>query len=80
MNIGTGEDISISDLAKIISRACKYDSKISFDLEQPDGTLRKLLDVSRLHKLGWKHSISLEEGVGMTCEWYKENEDSWKKM
>lgn len=72
LNIGSGEDISIFDLCKKIATVTKYENKINFELDKPDGTLRKLMDSSRLNKLGWKPKISLEEGLKMTYNWYKE--------
>ena len=66
VNIGVGEDIEIGELARLISRIAGYTGKIVHDLEKPDGTPRKLMDVSKLHSLGWKASISLEEGLRRT--------------
>jgi GDP-L-fucose synthase len=63
VNIGTGEDISIGDLALMIKKIVGYEGGIKNDLTQPDGTPRKLTDVSKLHALGWKHKISLEDGL-----------------
>lgn len=63
INIGIGEDISIKDLAFMIKNIVGYNGKITFDPSKPDGTPRKLMDVSRLHALGWKHKINLEEGI-----------------
>lgn len=63
INIGTGEDITIKDLALLIKKIVGYNGNIRFDESKPDGTPRKLLDVSKLHALGWKHKISLEEGI-----------------
>lgn len=63
VNIGTGEDIPIRELAGLISEITGFDGEMIFDTSKPDGTPRKLMDVSRLHSLGWKHQISLEEGV-----------------
>lgn len=71
VNIGTGEDISIKELAKIIKNIAKYKGKIVWDKSKPDGTPRKILDVSHLHNLGWKHKIKLEQGVKKAYEWYK---------
>jgi len=71
LNIGTGEDISISELASLIAQTVDYKGEISFDLKKPDGTLKKLLDVSRLHKFGWKHKIGLEKGLENTYNWYR---------
>ncbi len=63
LNIGTGEDISIKDLAVLIKKISNYSGTLNFNASKPDGTPRKLLDVSRIHSLGWKHRISLEEGI-----------------
>jgi GDP-L-fucose synthase len=63
INVGTGEDLTISELASMIRDAVCPHASIAFDASMPDGTPRKLLDVSRLHSLGWRHSISLREGV-----------------
>jgi GDP-L-fucose synthase len=63
VNIGTGEDISIGDLAKLVAKVVGFEGALVFDPEKPDGTPRKLMDVSKLHGLGWKHQISLEEGI-----------------
>ena len=70
MNIGTGEDISIAELAKIISSIVGYDGDIVQDLSKPDGTPRKLLDVSLLHSIGWKHTTDLCDGIEKTYRWY----------
>lgn len=64
VNIGTGEDISIKDLALMVKRILGYQGNLKFDSSKPDGTPRKLLDVSKIHGMGWKHSIELEEGIG----------------
>lgn len=71
VNVGTGEDVSIKELAEQIKDVVGYGDDIEWDTEKPDGTPRKLLDVSKLHSTGWKHSISLEDGIKMTYEWYK---------
>jgi GDP-L-fucose synthase len=63
VNIGTGEDISIKDLAILIKGIIGYEGEIKFDTSRPDGTPRKLMDVSKLHSKGWKHKIELEEGI-----------------
>ena len=63
INVGCGEDISIKELAETIKSIVGYQGKLNFDTSRPDGTPRKLLDVSKLHSLGWKHTISLEEGI-----------------
>lgn len=71
INVGTGEDLTIDELAKKISNIVGYNSKIVYDSSKPDGTPRKLMDVSRLHKLGWKHKTSLEEGIKLAYEFFK---------
>jgi GDP-L-fucose synthase len=63
VNIGTGVDISIKDLSLLVKRITGYNGDLKFDTSKPDGTPRKLMDVSRLHSLGWKHHIQLEEGI-----------------
>lgn len=73
MNIGTGIDLSILELANIVKEGVGYAGAIVWDSNKPDGTPRKLLDVSKIHSLGWKHSIELEEGIQRTYKWYKEN-------
>ncbi len=74
VNVGTGEDCSIRELAEKIREATGYGGEIRWDTSKPDGTPRKLLEVSRIHKLGWHHSISLEEGIRTTLEWYRREE------
>ena len=66
INIGTGEDISIKDLSQLIKRKVNYSGEIVFDNSKPDGTPRKLLDVSKIKSMGWSHKISLEEGIEKT--------------
>ena len=70
VNIGTGEDITIAEFARLVAKAVGYTGAISFDRSRPDGTPRKLLDVSRLAKLGWQARTSLEEGVGLAYRAY----------
>jgi GDP-L-fucose synthase len=72
LNIGTGKDITIKELAELIKEIVGYEGEIKFDATKPDGTPRKLLDVSRLHATGWKHKIELREGIQSTYEWFKE--------
>ena len=71
INIGTGEDLSIKELAEMIKKITGFTGKINWDASRPDGTPRKLLDVSRLHNLGWKHKINLTDGILSTYEWYQ---------
>lgn len=68
VNIGTGEDISIKDLAQLVKKIVGYTGEIDFDTSKPDGTPRKLMDVNKLHSKGWKHTINLEEGIAMAYQ------------
>ena len=68
INVGTGEDISIADFARVVATTVGYSGEISFDTSRPDGTPRKLLDVSRLAKLGWRASTSLEDGIRLAYQ------------
>lgn len=71
INIGTGKEISIGDLARLIVKTIGYKGELRFDTSKPDGTPRKLCDVTKLHKLGWRHKIEIEEGVQKLYEWYR---------
>ena len=73
INIGTGKDISIREIAKIIKTVIGYNGELKYNLSKPDGAPRKLLDVSLIHKLGWKHSYKIIDGIKTTFEWYKKN-------
>jgi GDP-L-fucose synthase len=79
INIGTGIDISIKNVAKIIREVVGFDGEIVFNTEMPDGTKRKLLDIVRIENLGWKHSISLEDGLQATYKWFLENNKTIRK-
>lgn len=70
VNVGTGEELSIHDLALIVKKVVGYQGNIVYDSSKPDGTPRKLLDVSRLHKSGWHHNVSLQEGIETVYNWY----------
>jgi len=74
INIGTGEDVSIKELAEMVRTTVGYTGEIQWDTSKPDGTPRKLLDVSKLHDLGWHHSIELPEGLASTYEWFLANQ------
>lgn len=73
MNIGTGEDIEIAKLVKMIAHKMGYQGEIIFDSSKPDGTMRKLLDVSKIHSLGWKAEVSLSEGLDKAIAFFKNN-------
>lgn len=78
-NIGTGEDLTIKELAETIQKIIKHQGEIIWDTTKPDGTPRKLLDVSKMHALGWKHKLNLEQGIQKTYEWFLENVENVKK-
>ncbi len=76
INVGTGEDLSIRELAELVRSIVHPDAHLRFDTSKPDGTPRKLLDVSKLHGLGWRHRVNLEEGVTSTYTWFLEHQAS----
>ena len=73
INVGSGLDISILELAKLVAQVTGYNGQISTDRTKPDGTMRKLMNVDRLAKMGWSAQIQLEQGLADTYEWYLEN-------
>ena len=73
INVGTGKDISIEQVAEIIRKVVGYNGKLIFDTTKPDGALRKLIDVSRLSNMGWNYSIDIQEGLERTYKWYLSN-------
>jgi GDP-L-fucose synthase len=75
VNVGTGEDLSIRELAEMIRDVAAPGTRLAFDPAKPDGMPRKLLDVGRLHALGWRHRIGLREGIGRTYDWFRQNYD-----
>ena len=76
VNIGTGKDIPIIELADLISNLVKYNGSIKLDMEKPDGMSQKLLDISKASNLGWNATISLEDGLKNTINWFIKNKDS----
>lgn len=76
VNVGCGDDVTIRGLAELIAEVVGYGGRLSFDASRPDGTPRKLLDVSRIRALGWRHSIDLREGVSATYRWFLANEST----
>lgn len=70
LNIGTGEEVTIQELAQLICDVVGYQRELIFNAQKPDGTPRKVLDISRLHQLGWQHQISLKKGLAQTYSWY----------
>jgi GDP-L-fucose synthase len=73
INVGSGQDISIRELAELICDVVGFNGELAWDATQPDGTLRKLLDITKLHALGWQPTISLREGIAQTYTWFLEN-------
>ena len=71
INVGTGKELTIRELSELIVKAVGFSGEVLFDASKPDGTPRKLIDVAKLHSLGWKHSIEIEEGVQKLFSWYK---------
>ncbi len=76
MNIGTGKEVTIKELAELVQKTVGYEGEIVWNADMPDGTPRKLTDVSRLHGLGWTHKVELEEGVRLAYDWFRENVES----
>ena len=74
INVGTGEDVTIAEMAHLVKKVVGLEAELVFDTSKPDGTPRKLLDVSRLEGLGWRASIGLEEGLSRTYQWFLENQ------
>lgn len=79
INVGTGVDCTIRELAETMAKVVGFTGKLVFDTTKPDGTPRKLMDVSRLAKLGWSYHISLEEGLMMTYQWFLDNQHNFRK-
>lgn len=80
INVGYGDDITISDLAHMIARITGYTGRIVFDPTKPDGTPRKLMDVSRLARMGWTASIALEDGIAAVYQWFLDNERALREV
>ena len=78
INVGAGIDYTIRELAELVAKVISYEGEIVFDETKPDGTVRKLMDVSRLARLGWKAKINLEEGLNMTYQWFIAQKDNYR--
>lgn len=76
INVGSGLDCSIKELTETVAKVVGFEGRVVWDIAKPDGAPRKLLDVTKLHELGWKHSIDLEEGLKQTYQWFINNEGS----
>ena len=73
INVGTGKELTIRELSELVVQAVGFEGTVEFDASKPDGTMRKLIDVSKLHSLGWTHKVEIDEGVRKLFEWYKES-------
>ena len=73
INVGTGKELTIRELSELVVKAVGFEGTVEFDASKPDGTMRKLIDVSKLHSLGWTHKVEIEDGVAKLFEWYKES-------
>ena len=75
INIGTGIDVTIREMAQIMKQVVGFEGAITFDIKKPDGSPRKLIDVSRLSNMGWKYSVELKKGLSETYKWYLKQEN-----
>ena len=73
INVGTGKELTIRQLSELVVKAVGFEGTVEFDATKPDGTMRKLIDVEKLHSLGWTHKVEIEDGVSRLFEWYKES-------
>ena len=73
INVGTGKELTIRELSELVVKAVGFEGTVEFDTSKPDGTMRKLIDVSKLHSLGWTHKVEIEDGVKKLFEWYKDS-------
>jgi len=78
INIGTDQDVTIAELAKIIQKTVGFEGEIVWDSSKPDGTPRKLLDVSRINNLGWKAKTNLENGIKKAYDWFLQNQKDFR--
>ena len=79
INVGTGVDCTIRELVETVAKVVGYQGEIVFDISKPDGAPRKLMNVERLKSLGWKYTISLEQGLANSYQWFLDNQDSFRK-
>ena len=75
INVGTGKELTIRELSELVVKAVGFEGTVEFDTTKPDGTMRKLIDVSKLHSLGWTHKVEIEDGVKKLFEWYRSSLD-----
>ena len=76
INVGTGKELTIRELSELVVKAVGFEGTVEFDASKPDGTMRKLIDVSKLHSLGWTHKVEIENGVAKLFQWYKDSLES----
>ncbi len=72
INVDTGKELTIREFSQLIVKAVGFEGELAFDASKPDGTMRKLIDVSKLHSLGWTHKVEIEAGVAKLFQWYKQ--------
>ncbi len=73
INVGTGKELTIKELAELVKKTVHFEGDIIWDAEKPNGTPRKLIDVEKLHSLGWTHKVEIEDGIEKLYEWYQES-------
>lgn len=73
INVGTGKELTIRELSELVVKAVGFEGEVAFDTSKPDGTMRKLIDVAKLHSLGWTHKVEIRDGVAKLFEWYKDS-------
>jgi GDP-L-fucose synthase len=73
INVGTGKELTIRELSELVVKAVDFEGKVEFDATKPDGTMRKLIDVEKLHSLGWTHKVEIEDGVQRLFKWYQQS-------
>jgi len=73
INVGTGKELTIRELSELVVKSVGFEGKVEFDTSKPDGTMRKLIDVTKLHSLGWTHKVEIEDGVQKLFEWYRQS-------
>ena len=73
INVGTGKELTIKALSELVVKAVGFEGEVVWDSTKPDGTPRKLIDVSKLHSLGWTHKVEIEDGVRMLFDWYQDS-------
>ena len=73
INVGTGKELNIRELSELVVKAVGFEGTVEFDASKPDGTPRKLIDVEKLHSLGWTHKVEIEDGVEKLYKWYRDS-------